>query len=503
MTEVLLEVRGVSKSFPGNRALDHVSISIHRREIVALLGHNGSGKSTLVKVLSGIYEKDEGEILLGGAQRPTQLHFIHQNLGLVPTLTVIENLDLGVPMHAGGVLPFRRRSERRRVEKLIAQFGVAIDVMVPVGTLSPAEQTIVAIVRAFDGWTGDDNVLVLDEPTAALHGDEVDVLQNAIRMVADRGAGVVYISHRLGEVVELADRVVVLRDGVVVAERRRGDFDQSTLVSIIAGGKMQAAVDKRAAERGSVRLSVRGLVAPSLAGVDFDVHAGEILGISGLVGSGMENLNGTVFGSVPALGGSVSVDADDLRLGVPSTSITRGLAFVPADRRGRASIGLLSARENMTLPRLSTLRMPGGSVSLKRERAEVDDWMRRVHVHPAGSREQRFERFSGGNQQKIVLAKWLRLAPRVLLLDEPTQGVDVGAQAEIYELLMAAAESGAAIIVSSSDTKELAALCDRVLVMRDGRVVEQFDRDRLNESSLVRAVVDDRAGSDTTGIGIS
>lgn len=490
MPDTLLDVRGITKRFPGNVALDDVSLRVDRGEIVALLGHNGSGKSTLVKVLSGLYAADAGEIVRGAHETPTALHFIHQNLGLIPALTVIENLDLGVRPAAGGLLPFHRRRERQRVGALLAEFGGDIDVDAPVSALTAAQQTIVAIARAFDGWVDGDNVIVLDEPTAALHGDEVDVLQRAVRAVAARGAGVIYISHRLGEVVDLADRVIVLRNGVVVAQRARGDFDRQTLVQLIAGAELAAEFEHRAPQRSALRLRVRGLRTADLAGVDLDAYAGEVLGISGLIGSGMEQLGSAVFGAIPAEG-SVQVDDAVVPRLRPQRSIRAGVAFVPADRRERGSIGAFVARENITLPRMSDLRSGWGAISARRERRDVDEWMTRVRVLPSGFAEQRFDLFSGGNQQKIVLAKWLRLHPRVLLLDEPTQGVDAGAQAEIYELLAQAARDGAAVIVSSSDTKELAAICDRVVVLREGRVVGEFDRAALSETALVRAVIDE------------
>ena len=229
---------------------------------------------------------------------------------------------------------------------------------------------------------------------------------------------------------------------------------------------------------------------PIWRGVDLDAYAGEVLGISGLIGSGMEQLGSAVFGAIPAEG-SVQVDDAVVPRLRPQRSIRAGVAFVPADRRERGSIGAFVARENITLPRMSDLRSGWGAISARRERRDVDEWMTRVRVLPSGFAEQRFDLFSGGNQQKIVLAKWLRLHPRVLLLDEPTQGVDAGAQAEIYELLAQAARDGAAVIVSSSDTKELAAICDRVVVLREGRVVGEFDRAALSETALVRAVIDE------------
>ena len=491
MSATLLDIRGVTKRFPGNTALDRVSLRVGRGEIVALLGHNGSGKSTLVKVLSGLYLHDEGEVVVGSPSAPAALHFIHQNLGLIPTLSVVENLDLGIRPRAGGVLPFRSRRERDRVARLIAEFGGDFDVDAPVARLTPAQRTIVAIARAFDGWADGDHVLVLDEPTAALHGEEVDVLLAAVRAVAARGAGVIYVSHRLGEVVELADRVVVLRNGLVVAERTRGGFDRRALVELIAGAHVSDELERVAVQPGAVRLRLSGVTAPGLHGVDLEVRAGEVVGVSGLVGSGMEQLGGVVFGAITRESGEVVIDGVPLPAGDPAAAIRAGLGFVPADRRERGSIPTFSARENLTLPRLSDLRGRSGAVDGRRERAAAAKWMDRVNVLPAGFAEQRFDLFSGGNQQKIVLAKWLRLAPAVLLLDEPTQGVDAGAQSEIYDLLVAFARAGAAVVVASSDSKELATVADRVVVLREGHVSAQFEGDAVTESILVRAVVDD------------
>jgi len=487
VAEPLLEVQGVSKSFASNKALDRVSLSLDRGEVVALLGHNGSGKSTLVKVLSGAYAADEGVVL----RRGTRLHFIHQSLGLVPSLTVAENLDIGLPARGFGVLPVNRRRETARVERLIRAFGVRINPDAQVGSLTQAQQTIVAIVRALEGWDGPDNVLVLDEPTAALHDEEVKALMTAIRSLAATGAGVIFISHRLAEVAPLADRAIVLKNGRVVAERMRGAFDQAMLVRLIAGAEPETAAARTEARTSDCVLHVRGLAAKTLRGLTFSVTAGEILGVSGLVGSGMEHLNSLVFGAAAPSAGSVLVGGAPLPTGSPRTSITRGLAYVPADRRRQGSFGRFSARENLTLPRLATLTTRWGAIDSSRERREALDWMDRLGVQPPRQPEQAFELFSGGNQQKIVLAKWLRTQPRVLLVDEPTQGVDVGAQAEIYRLLVDAARQGAAVVVASSDTKELADLCDRVLVLREGRLADEFCGPRLSEAALVAAALQD------------
>jgi ribose transport system ATP-binding protein len=488
--DLLLEVHHITKRFGRNVALNAVSLQVHRGEVVALCGHNGSGKSTLAKVLSGFHHPDDGELRLGEESDRTDLHFIHQNLGLIGTLSAVENLGL-TTSGTSQMRPINKSRERFRVRGLIQEFGGDFDVDRPVASLSPAEQTIVALTRAFDRWTGQRNVLVLDEPTAALHGGEVDLLQTAVRAVAARGAGVIYISHRLNEVAQLADRVVVLRDGNVVAERTRGHFDVKALVNLIAGAELPSGVRCRETVPGPVRLSVRRLRSDTLNGIDFDVHSGEVVGVGGLIGSGMEQLCGVLFGGKERHSGCVFVDGCSLIANRPHAAIKSGVAYVPADRRGLASIATFTAAENLTLPKLQPLATRIGTISLRRERQDATQWLDLVGVVPAASAHQRFDLFSGGNQQKIVLAKWLRTEPRVLLLEEPTQGVDVGAQADIYELIAGAACRGAAVLVSSSDSKELAAICDRVVVLRDGQVSGELHGEALNETTLVRAVLDD------------
>jgi ribose transport system ATP-binding protein len=501
MQDILLDVRRVSKSFGANRVLDGVSFSVRRGEIVALLGHNGSGKSTLVKILAGAHSHDSGEIEFGD-DGDTHLHFIHQTLGLIPTLTVAENLSLGVSHPAFGLLPVQRSEELRRIQAMIAKFGVKISPDAPVADLTAAERTIVAIVRALAGWSDGNHVLVLDEPTATLHGEEVGILKGAVRSLAAQGAGVIYITHRLGEAVELADRALVLKNGVKILEESRGAFTHGSLVRAIAGEDAQSRTGRAASTKRAPFLEARNLAGATLRGVTFHARRGEILGVSGLVGSGMERLNSAMFGAVPAAGGIVFIDGAPLAPRSPRSAIRAGVAYVPADRRARASIGHFTARENLTLAKLRDLRHPWGSINRARERHEAFSWMTRLHVVPRGQIELPFDLFSGGNQQKIVLAKWLRTRARVLLVDEPTQGVDAGSQAEIHELLAMAARDGATVIVASSDTKELAQICDRALVMRDGVVSAELSGSDISESALISAIIDDSSiarGSDPVG----
>jgi len=485
----LLEARGVSKSFPGLKALDDVSLTIREGEIVALVGQNGSGKSTLVKVLAGIHNPDPGsEVELADVDAGrASLHFIHQDLGLVGSLSTIENLSLGHALGRRAWLPAPVRAEQKRAEELVAGFGASFDVRAPVDSLTAAERTIMAIARALDGWTHHNNVLVLDEPTASLHGEEVNKLFVAVREVASRGAGVIFISHRLDEVIELADRVVCLRDGKLIADVERGAYDQDDLVRLIAG--QLVSTDIHSAEHGHPGepvMRARRVSGATISSLDIDLRAGEILGISGVLGSGREEVASVLFGAAPGEVGSLEVDGLAVGRLDPRRAIAAGVGYVPGDRRRQGAVMTLSARENMTLPRLKPLRRLFGRLDGREERREVGRWIDRVEVRPAEP-ERALELFSGGNQQKVVLAKWLRNEPKVLLLDEPTQGVDVGAKAGIFELIANAAAAGAGVLVASSDAKELALICDRVLVMRDGEAVAEMQRAELSEAELVRA----------------
>ncbi|MEO6571452.1 MAG: sugar ABC transporter ATP-binding protein, partial [Ilumatobacteraceae bacterium] len=464
-----------------------VALVVGEGEIVALVGHNGSGKSTLVKVLSGVHQPDPGaRIWLAGADGDdaTELHFIHQDLGLVEMLTTVENLDLGRGYGWRGLLPTERRSERNRARGLIARFGPSFNVEVPVARLSAAERTIVAITRALASWSHDRNVLVLDEPTAALHDDEVAKLFNAVRRVAADGAGVLFISHRLDEVLDLADRVVVLRDGVVVADLATDELDHDSLVSKITGTEIVHYAERSHTGPGDVVFRALGITGGVVDAVDIELRSGEIVGLSGVLGSGRDQLAGVVFGVLDGAVDRLTVDGRDIARLTPRSAIAAGLAYVPADRRRRGAIMGMSARENLTLPLLLPLRRRFGRLDRRAERDDVLKHIDAVGVRPRDP-ERPLAQFSGGNQQKVVLAKWLRTNPKVLFLDEPTQGVDVGASVAILDLVSGLARDGGAVLIASSDDNELAKVCDRVLVMRDGRIIAELRGDELTEARLL------------------
>lgn len=484
----LLKVRNLTKTFPGTKALAGVDLTLEAGRITALVGHNGSGKSTLVKILAGVYTPDEDGSLTDGTGEQgwqARTHFIHQDLGLVDALSTVENLDLGRPVGLRGIGPSPVRREAGVAKDLIRTFGVDFDVHAPVGTLTPTFRSIVAISRALQSWSDPAQVLVLDEPTASLQDKEAETLMAVVQRIANRGAAVLYISHRLAEIERLADHVVVLQNGTVVAQADRGNFDAHSLVEIIAGHAVEEKQGAARAEHGVERLVITGLEGARVRGIDLRVRSGEIVGVSGVLGSGIEDLLGCLFGASGDTRGTVSVDGEQVDLSRPHKAIAAGFGFVPGDRHRHGAILSLSARENLTLPLLRPFRRARGSVDLHKERAEVWTWFQRSAVRPA-TPERALAQFSGGNQQKIVLSKWLRNEPRVLMLEEPTQGVDAGAQDAIYSMIDGAAALGAAVLIASSDTKELVRICDRVVVMSEGRITAELSGAQLTEGRLVR-----------------
>jgi ABC-type sugar transport system ATPase subunit len=493
----LLSVRGIIKEFPGLRALDDVSLDVGTGEIVAIVGHNGSGKSTLVKILAGVYSADSGTVALAGPQgaapgtdagvqeHQAELHIIHQDLGLVAELTAVENLGITPRGGRHGWRRVNETQERVHALELVSRFGEPFDVTIPISSLAPGQRSVIAIARALDGWEHPHNILILDEPTEALHATETKILFDAVRSVAQAGAGVIFISHRLDEVLGLADRVVVLRNGAKVADVATVGLEQAALVEYVTGASAeQMEAPQRHTQIGETILDVLGLTGQDVHGVDLNVRAGEVIGVAGVLGSGRESIPSLLFGATPASEESFTLRGRQYRARTPRESVRRGVAFVAGDRRRYGGIGLMNARENITLPELGSLTGIWGQLRQRDEDELAESMVRRYDVKPALP-ERNFGQFSGGNQQKIVFAKWLRNEPSLLILEEPTQGVDVGAKQAIYAEVDAAAERAVAIVVCSSDAKELVRLCDRVLVIRDGRIVTELSGGDLNENMVV------------------
>jgi len=494
----LLEVRSLGKSYFGVPALSGVDLAVQAGEVHALLGGNGSGKSTLIKVLAGLHHGEPGGTVRVGDQvvgadvltprwsASAGLAFVHQDPGLVPELSVAENLALvwGFPRSVTGI-GWRRL--RRDAEAALQSFDLNLSADTPAERLRPAQRVLVAIVRALAPPPGLDparhgnRVLVLDEPTAALPAGEVRLLLDAIRRHAEQGRTVLYVTHWLDEVPEVADSVTVLRDGVVAARRRVADLRERELFTLVAGRELgDVYPDAGTVTPGEPVLRVRGLSGGPVRGVDLDVRAGEVLGVGGLVGSGRSTLLRLLFG-LQRRTGAVELDGVPLPSD-PAELVERKVAYVPEDRAREGAFLDLSVREN--LHATDVRRYWRGFLRSARERADATATMRRFQIRAASS-EALAASLSGGNQQKVVLARWLARAPRLVLLDEPTQGVDVGARADIYRLIRRASEEGAAVLMVSSDPEELVNLCDRVAVLAKGQLVAEGSRGNIDRAWLL------------------
>lgn len=501
----LLSLERLSKAFPGQRALDEVSLEIRAGEIYGLAGHNGSGKSTLVKILAGYHTPDppsrawfDGEQVDPHAARAgwrRRQHFVHQDLGLVESFDAVENVALAAGYNTGRGGRIRWAVQRRDVAALIADLGMSFDITVPVAWLSPAERVTVAIARALAGWEHGPGLLVLDEPTAAFPAREAGRLFSAVRGVAAAGNGVLFVSHRLDEIVALADRVGVLRDGRLVCERRSGELDHATLVSMVAGHRLEPVESASRSVAPSTAGELPALAAQNLAGgllhgLSLAVRANEILGVAGESGSGREQVAHALVGDGPTSQGRIVVAGRSLENPSPRAAAARGVALVPADRAREGAIPEFSVRENVTLPRLWPF-WRRGRLDRCAETAEVGRWIGRVGLTPADP-ELTLALLSGGNQQKAVLAKWLRTDPRVLVLDEPIRGMDVAARAAIHGLLEEIAQSGTAVVICSAEAEWLAAVCHRVIVLRKGRQTAELAGDTLT----ARQIAAESFGSD-------
>ncbi|MGW1682873.1 sugar ABC transporter ATP-binding protein [Saccharopolyspora sp. NPDC002376] len=495
-----LELIGVSKTYPGVRALDAVDFDLRPGEVHVLLGENGAGKSTLIKMIAGAHRPDTGEIRVDGEQvrfhgpedaERLGIATIHQEMALVPQLTVAENIYLGRPPRRFGVID--RRAMRRQAGELIERMGLDLDVDAIVGELGVAHRQLVEIAKAL---SLDTRFLIMDEPTAVLSRSEVDRLFSIVGDLTAQGVGVVFISHLLNEVAEIGDRVSVLRDGTKVGEVP-ADTDQDELVRLMVGRTVDQQYPPREAEIGDVQLEVRGLTSHGvLADISFTARAGEVLGIGGLVGAGRTELVRALFGADRYDQGEVLVGGQSIPSGDIAAARAAGLALVPEDRAGQGLVLGASVAENLGLATISD-RTRAGLVDLAGQRREAAESVQRLRIRTPGL-DQPALTLSGGNQQKIVIGKWLLAEPRVLILDEPTRGIDVGARAEIYELINELARAGTTVLVVSSDLPELLGLSDRVLVMADGRLRGELDgAEATQERVLALAVSAEHTGGES------
>lgn len=490
-----LTIRGLHKSFGATQAVQGVDLNLPHGEILALLGQNGAGKSTLVKILAGVIAADEGEVLLHG--KPYDLRrerhaiaFIHQDLGLIEWMTVAENIALAQGyVRRFGLIDWTKVEARAR--ESLQRIAPTIDPRRRVSDLTRTEKSLVAIARAL-GVNA--SVLVLDEPTASLPRGDVEVLFGVLRALKQSGVSMIYVSHRLDEVFAISDCLLVLRDGRAVDSRRTAEVDPESLVSSIIGRSPEKVFLRPPPPSSEPVLVCTGLAGENVGPVSFTVHRGEIAGLVGLRGAGHELISRMLIGDEPRVSGNIEIHGKHLDNSSPHSAIAGGLGVIAADRIAESIAPGLSIRENMYL---NPLAIGCGLLSWRQPGAEVDE------CRTAGSRvglvpnlpDESIESLSGGNQQKVVLARWIRIAPDVLVLEDPTAGVDVGAKAEIYRLLAAQLAKGQAIILISTDFEEVAAICHRALVFRNGKIVDELGADEMSVEAVTLASSMARASS--------
>jgi ribose transport system ATP-binding protein len=492
ISDPILQLDGICKRFPGVIALDRVSLSIGEGELVALIGENGAGKSTLMKVLGGIHQPDEGKIVIGGKPEVIRsvsdavrlgIGFVHQELNNLDNLEVAANMYLGREPLWGGPLKLVNRSAMIAASRpYLQRLGLKISPRIPLGSLSLAQQQMVEIAKAL---SQNARILVLDEPTSSLTAAETNLLLATVNDLKRQGVSIIYISHRLGEISQIADRVVALRDGKNAGELPRDEIRHDNMVRLMIGRDLQNFYVPGAGHHNPARLRVVEGRTPAFPNrrVSFDAAGGEILGFAGLVGAGRSELAEAIFGVKPLLSGEIHLDGKRLNIRTARQAISAGIFLATEDRRRTGLLTSMSIRENITLPGLwGYTRL--SLISKRQERKAAKVQMDSMRIKAPGP-ESFVRNLSGGNQQKVVLGKWLALAPKVFIVDEPTRGIDVGSKAEIYRLLRALADKGAVVIVISSDIEEVLGISDRIAVMHEGALAGVLDRPEFSEAAVM------------------
>jgi ribose transport system ATP-binding protein len=491
--ERLLKLDSIEKSFPGVKALDGVNLEVTAGRVMGLVGENGAGKSTLMKVLTGIYKRDGGTLeYLGkvrdfGGPRQSQeagISIIHQELNLLSELSIAENIFLGREKvgFPGRIL---WADMYREADELLAKLGVSRSSRTRLGDLGIGEQQMVEIAKAI---SFESHVIIMDEPTDTLTATETEALFAVIRELRESGHGVVYISHRLKEIFEICDDVTVLRDGQYIGESAVCDIDEDQLIEMMVGRKLEEQYPRVAVEPGQVSLEVVDLCGPRLRNISLAVREGEILGVSGLMGAGRTELMKALYGAYPIESGVISMQGNVIGIKSPQDALAAGIAYISEDRKKDGLILGLSVKENMTLTALSEFCSVTGHIDQAKEREATDRYIDAFNIRTP-SRAQEVGNLSGGNQQKVSIAKGLMDRPKVLILDEPTRGVDVGAKKEIYQLINSFKEDGMSIILVSSEMPEILGMSDRILVMHEGSICGEFSADEANQENLMACAI--------------
>ncbi|WP_250494535.1 sugar ABC transporter ATP-binding protein [Caballeronia sp. GAWG1-1] len=494
----LLDMQDIDIAFGGVPALKRARLTVAAGEVHALIGQNGAGKSTLIKILTGAYRKTAGTIRFDGREadfrtpkeaREAGISTIYQEINLVPFRSVAENIFLGREPRRFGLIDWK--TVQRRAHELLESFGLHIDVKKPVREYSTAIQQMVALARAV---SSDAKMVIMDESTSSLDEREVELLFTVVRRLRDDGRAVIFVSHRLDELYALCDRVTVMRDGQTVAESSMQEMDKLKLVTTMLGRTLAAVVheddavkEANLAKRGAVALRAQGLSAGAkVTDVTLDVHAGEVVGLAGLLGSGRTETMRLLFGADRPSNGTLAVDGAEVAFKSPKDAIARGIAYLTEDRKAEGIVPELSVRDNLTLVCLPALTRRG-VIDVAKQREIVDGFITSLGIK-LRSPDQPIRELSGGNQQKVLLARWLATNPRLLLLDEPTRGIDVGAKADVAKIVRELRDAGLAVLLSASELEELTAVADRAVVIRDGETVAQLDGAQMTETSIMDAI---------------
>lgn len=487
---ILLQMKNIHKKFPGVYALKDVNFELKAGEVHALLGENGAGKSTLIKCLAGIYIPDEGEVIVKGKSHimksvaDSQAHgisVIHQELCLVPYLSIAENMYLGREKNIAGII--KRGDENEAAKKMLSRLGLDFDPNTLIKDLSIAQQQMVEIAKAL---SVDADILVMDEPTASLTDKETEVLFETMRQLKAEGIGIIYISHRMSELFEITDRVTVMRDGQYVGTVNTAETTNDQLIAMMVGRELTQLYFKDEIKPGKVVVEVKDLVSPPFVnGVSFEIREGEIVGMSGLVGAGRSETSHCIFGIDNRYTGGIFIDGKAANIRSVRQAMQNGIALVPENRKEEGLVLVNSVGYNLTLTVLHEIFRGRPLGNLAKETATITRYIKELAIKTP-SAEQLADNLSGGNQQKIVIAKWLATKPKLLILDEPTRGVDVGARAEIYGFMNELAKQGVAILMISSDLPEIINMSDRVLVMHEGKITANLSRNELNQETIMR-----------------
>lgn len=491
--EPLLQLKGIEKSFPGVKALSGASLNVYPGRVMALVGENGAGKSTMMKVLTGIYTKDAGSLLWLGKETSFKgpkyseqagIGIIHQELNLIPQLSIAENIFLGCEF-IGRFGNIDWKAMYREADKLLARLNMRFTSELLVGDLSIGDQQMVEIAKVLSYQS---KVIIMDEPTDALTDTETESLFRVIRELRNQGCGIVYISHRMKEIFEICDDVTVLRDGQFVAEREVSSLSEDSLIEMMVGRKLEEQYPHIDKQPGNVRLQVEKLSGPGVKDVSFTLREGEILGVSGLMGAGRTELMKVLYGALPKTAGRIVLDGKAIVSRSPQEGLEHGIVYISEDRKRDGLILGMSVKENMSLTALRYFSSASGSLKHKEEELAVSDFIELFKVKTP-SMAQPIGLLSGGNQQKIAIARGLMTRPNVLILDEPTRGVDVGAKKEIYQLINQFKADGLSIILVSSEMPEVLGMSDRIMVMHEGKASAIFNRDEATQEKLMAAAV--------------